>query len=323
MKPINMITCLSGALIAATVLASSAMAQAWPAKPIRIVVSFPPGAPGDLIARLIQPDLQKALGQPIFVENKPGAGGNIGAQEVSRATDGHTFLVGPDTMLSINPHLYKKLTYKPTEDLIPVTLLASFNQMLVCHPSTGIRRIADLVTKSKVGTMNYASGGSGVPGHMAMEMFLAATGTQMDHIPYKGPAPATQDVLGGQVPCGFLAAPVVGPHVKDNRLNALVVSGSKRSPGSPNVPTMAEAGVAGFDATFFEILAAPKGTPPEVIDRLQKSVAVAINQNETRIKLLALDLDPVANTSAQAQQQIRSDALKWGKVADKINLQLD
>ena len=171
--------------------------------------------------------------------------------------------------------------------------------------------------------MNYASGGSGVPGHMAMEMFLAATGTQMDHIPYKGPAPATQDVLGGQVPCGFLAAPVVGPHVKDNRLNALVVSGSKRSPGSPNVPTMAEAGVAGFDATFFEILAAPKGTPPEVIDRLQKSVAVAINQNETRIKLLALDLDPVANTSAQAQQQIRSDALKWGKVADKINLQLD
>ena len=323
MKPINMITCLSGALIAATVLASSAMAQAWPAKPIRIVVSFPPGAPGDLIARLIQPDLQKALGQPIFVENKPGAGGNIGAQEVSRATDGHTFLVGPDTMLSINPHLYKKLTYKPTEDLIPVTLLASFNQMLVCHPSTGIRSIADLVTKSKVGTMNYASGGSGVPGHMAMEMCLAATGTQMDHIPYKGPAPATQDVLGGQVPCGFLAAPVVGPHVKDNRLNALVVSGSKRSPGSPNVPTMAEAGVAGFDATFFEILAAPKGTPPEVIDRLQKSVAVAINQNETRIKLLALDLDPVANTSAQAQQQIRSDALKWGKVADKINLQLD
>ena len=119
----------TGSLVMA--FASSAMAQAWPAKPIRIVVSFPPGAPGDLIARLIQPDLQKALGQPIFVENKPGAGGNIGAQEVSRATDGHTFLVGPDTMLSINPHLYKKLTYKPTEDLIPVTLLASFNQMLV------------------------------------------------------------------------------------------------------------------------------------------------------------------------------------------------
>ena len=323
MKPINMITCLSGALIAATVLASSAMAQAWPAKPIRIVVSFPPGAPGDLIVRLIQPDLQKALGQPIFVDNKPGAGGNIGAQEVSRATDGHTFLVGPDTMLSINPHLYKKLSFKPTEDLIPVTLLASFNQMLVCHPSTGIRSIADLVAKAKAGTMNYASGGSGVPGHMAMEMFLAATGTHMDHIPYKGPAPAAQDVLGGQVPCGFLAAPVVGPHVKDNRLTALGVSGSKRSPGSPNVPTMAEGGVAGFDASFFEILAAPKGTPPEVIERLQKSVAVAINQNETRIKLLAAELDPVANSSTQAQQRIRSDALKWGKVADKINLQLD
>jgi len=323
MNPINMITSLGVVILATTILTPSAMAQSWPTKPIRIVVAFPPGAPGDIIARLIQPDLQTALGQPILVDNKPGAGGNIGAQEVSRATDGHTFLVGPDTMLTINPHLYKKLSFKPTEDLIPVTLLASFNQMLVCHPATGIRNVADLVAKTKASTMNYASGGSGVPGHMAMEMFLAATGTQMDHIPYKGPAPAAQDVLGGQVPCGFLAAPVVGPHVKDNRLTALGVSGSKRSPGSSNVPTMAETGVAGFDATFFEILAAPKGTSPDVLERLQKSVAAALNQNETRIKLLAVDLDPVANTSAQAQQRIRSDAQKWGKVAEKINLQLD
>ncbi len=323
MNPINMITSLGVVILATTILAPSAMAQSWPTKPIRIVVAFPPGAPGDIIARLIQPDLQTALGQPILVDNKPGAGGNIGAQEVSRATDGHTFLVGPDTMLTINPHLYKKLSFKPTEDLIPVTLLASFNQMLVCHPATGIRNVADLVAKTKASTMNYASGGSGVPGHMAMEMFLAATGTQMDHIPYKGPAPAAQDVLGGQVPCGFLAAPVVGPHVKDNRLTALGVSGSNRSPGSSNVPTMAETGVAGFDATFFEILAAPKGTSPDVLERLQKSVAAALNQNETRIKLLAVDLDPVANTSAQAQQRIRSDAQKWGKVAEKINLQLD
>jgi tripartite-type tricarboxylate transporter receptor subunit TctC len=323
MNPINMITSLGVVILATTILAPSAMAQSWPTKPIRIVVAFPPGAPGDIIARLIQPDLQTALGQPILVDNKPGAGGNIGAQEVSRATDGHTFLVGPDTMLTINPHLYKKLSFKPTEDLIPVTLLASFNQMLVCHPATGIRNVADLVAKTKASTMNYASGGSGVPGHMAMEMFLAATGTQMDHIPYKGPAPAAQDVLGGQVPCGFLAAPVVGPHVKDNRLTALGVSGSNRSPGSSNVPTMAETGVAGFDATFFEILAAPKGTSPNVLERLQKSVAAALNQNETRNKLLAVDLDPVANTSAQAQQRIRSDAQKWGKVAEKINLQLD
>ena len=323
MNPINMITSLGVVILATTILAPRAMAQSWPTKPIRIVVAFPPGAPGDIIARLIQPDLQKALGQPILVDNKPGAGGNIGAQEVSRATDGHTFLVGPDTMLTINPHLYKKLSFKPTEDLIPVTLLASFNQMLVCHPATGIRNVADLVAKTKASTMNYASGGSGVPGHMAMEMFLAATGTQMDHIPYKGPAPAAQDVLGGQVPCGFLAAPVVGPHVKDNRLTALGVSGSKRSPGSSNVPTMAETGVAGFDATFFEILAAPKGTSPDVLERLQKFVAAALDQNEIRSKLLAVDLDPVANTSAQAQQRIRSDAQKWGKVAEKINLQLD
>lgn len=323
MKPMKLIARMSGTALALTLLASGALAQAWPTKPVRIVVSFPPGAPGDIIARLIQPDLQKALGQAIVVDNKPGAGGNIGAQEVARSNDGHTFLVGPDTMLSINPHLYKKLSFKPTEDLVPITLLASFNQMLVCHPSTGIRTVADLVKKAKAGPMDYASGGPGVPGHMAMEMFLAATGTRMNHIPYKGPAPATQDVLAGQVPCGFLAAPVVGPHVKDNRLNALGASGAKRSPGSPNVPTMAEAGVPNFDASFFEILAAPKGTPADVMDRLQKAVAAAINQPETRAKLLTADLDPVANTSQFAQQRIRSDAARWGKVADQINLQLD
>ncbi len=323
MKPMKLVVAIGGAVMALSLLTSNAQAQTWPTKSIRIVVSFPPGAPGDIIARLIQPDLQKALGQTIVVDNKPGAGGNIGAQEVARSSDGHTFLVGPDTMLSINPHLYKKLSFKPTEDLVPVTLLASFNQMLVCHPLTDIRTVADLIAKSKAGSMNYASGGPGAPGHMAMEMFLSATGVRMNHIPYKGPAPATQDVLAGQVPCGFLAAPVVGPHVKENRLNALGASGSKRSPGSPNVPTMAEAGVTGFDASFFEILAAPKGTPSEVMDRLQKAVAAAINQPETRAKLMAADLDPVANTSPQAQQRIRSDALRWGKVADQIGLQLD
>ncbi len=323
MKPMKLVVAIGGAVMALSLLTSNAQAQTWPTKSIRIVVSFPPGGPGDIIARLIQPDLQKTLGQTIVVDNKPGAGGNIGAQEVARSSDGHTFLISPDTVLSINPYLYKKLSFKPMEDLVPVTLLASFNQMLVCHPATDIRTVADLIAKSKTGSLNYASGGPGVPGHMAMEMFLSATGVRMNHIPYKGPAPATQDVLAGQVPCGFLAAPVVGPHVKENRLNALGASGSKRSPGSPNVPTMAEAGVTGFDASFFEILAAPKGTPSEVMERLQKAVAAAINQPETRAKLMAADLDPVANTSPQAQQRIRSDALRWGKVADQIGLQLD
>lgn len=138
---------LSALLVALTATAS-AQAQTWPQKPIRLVVSFPAGAPGDMIARLIQPDLQKVLGQPVVVDNKPGAGGNIGAQEVARATDGHTFLVGPDTMLTINPHLYKKLAFKPAEDLVPLTQLASFNQMLVCHPSVGVKTVSELIAKA-------------------------------------------------------------------------------------------------------------------------------------------------------------------------------
>lgn len=319
MKPATLTFALTTALLA-TPLAN---AQTWPQKPVRIVVSFPAGAPGDIVARMIQPELQKSLGQPVIVENKPGAGGNIGAQEVARATDGHTFLVGPDTMLTVNPHLYKKLTFKPTEDLIPLTLLASFNQMLVCHPSSGIKSVTDFITKARAGSMDYASGGPGVPGHMAMEMFLASANLKMNHIAYKGPAPATQDVLAGQVPCGFLAAPAVGPHVKDGKLNALGVSGTKRSPASPLVPTLIEAGVANFDASFFELLAAPKNNSPQANDRFQKAVVAALSTSETKAKLNAADLDPVANSAQQAQQRIKADAVRWGKVASQINLQLD
>lgn len=310
-------------LLAAAAMACGAQAQNWPTRPVRLLVSFPAGAPGDTIARLIQPQLQQALGQPVIVDNKPGAGGNIGAQEVTRSTDGHTFLVGPDTMLTINPHLYKKLSFKPNEDLVPLMHLASFNQMLVCHPSTGLKSLADLMARAKTQKMDYASGGPGVPGHMAMELLLSSANLKMNHVPYRGPAPATQDVLAGQVPCGFLAAPVVGPHVKDGKLIALAVSGARRSPASPNVPSVAEAGVRGFDATFFEMLSAPKGTPPEVMARLHKAVANALQQADVRNKLLANDLDPVVNTPAEAAARVKSDSEKWGRVVSQIGLQLD
>jgi tripartite-type tricarboxylate transporter receptor subunit TctC len=310
-------------MLAAATLAPQALAQSWPQKPVRLLVSFPAGAPGDMIARLIQPDLQKSLGQPVIVDNKPSAGGNIGAQEVARATDGHTFLVGPDTMLTINPHLYKKLSFKPVEDLVPLTQLASFNQMLVCHPSVGVKSVSELLAKARNQKMDYASGGPGVPGHMAMEMLLATSSVKMNHIPYRGPAPATQDVLASQVPCGFLAAPVVGPHAREGKLVALAVSGAKRSPGSPAVPTMVEAGIRGFDASFFEILAAPRGMPPEAMDRMQKAVVSALQQPEIRARLLAADLEPVANTPAEASARMRADNDKWGRLAGQIGLQLD
>lgn len=301
----------------------AAQAQDWPKKPVRLLVSFPAGAPGDMIARLIQPDLAKTLGQPVIVDNRPGAGGNIGAQEVVRSTDGYTFLVGPDTMLTINPHLYKKLGFKPLQDLVPMTLLASFNQMLVCHPSVGVKTLPEFIAKAKAQPMNYASGGPGVPGHMAMELLMTMTNIKLTHVPYRGPAPAMQDVLANQVPCGFLAAPTVAPHVKEGRLVALAVSGGKRSPGSPNVPTVAEAGVPGYDASFFEILAAPKGVEPAIVDKLQKAVVSALQKPEVKERLLGADLEVVADTPQQATARLTADSEKWGKVAQQIGLQLD
>ncbi len=311
------------ALIGTTAVMASASTPAWPEKPLRFVVSFPAGAPGDIVARVIAPELQKELGQPVIVENKPGAGGNIGAQEVVRANDQHTFLVGPDTMYTINPHLYKKMAFNPLEDLKPVTLLVNFNQMLVCHPSTKIKTLDDFVRKGKAERMTYASGGPGVPGHMAMEMLLEAADIKMAHIPYRGPAPAMQDVLAGQVPCGFLAAPAVGPQAKAGKLNALAVSGIKRSPGSPDIAPVAESGFKGYDASFFETLAAPRNTPSSVIDRLQQAVSKVMQQPGIRNKLLAGELDPVASTSAEAEQRLRADHQKWGRVAKQIDLQLD
>ncbi len=311
------------AVLGGLVWTNAALAQSWPEKPVRLLVSFPAGAPGDIVARMIQPELQKELGQPVVVENRPGAGGNIGAAEVVRSTDQHTFLVGPDTMATINPHLYRKMGFNPLEDLKPVTHLVAFNQMLVCHPSTHLRSLSDLLTRAKTQTLDYASGGPGVPGHMAMEMLLASTSVKMNHIPYKGPAPAMQDVLAGQVPCGFLAAPAVGPQVKGGKLIALGVSGIRRSPGSPDVPTIAQLGVADFDASFFEILAAPKSASPAVIERLNKAVAKILQQQDVRAKLLAADMEPAGNTSLESTQRLRADNMKWGRVAQKIALQLD
>lgn len=298
-------------------------AQSWPEKPVHLIVSFPAGAPGDIVARLIQPDLQKELGQPIVVENRPGAGGNIGASEVARAADQYTFLVGPDTMVTINPHLYKKMGFNPLEDLRPVTHLIAFNQMLVCHPSVQVKNLSDLLAKAKTQSMDYASGGPGVPGHMAMEMFLAATGIKMNHVPYKGPAPAMQDVMAGQVPCGFLASPAVGPHVRAGKLVGLGVSGARRSPGSPDVPTIAESGIKDFDASFFEILAAPKSTPIAVIERLNKAVVKVLQSPDIRKKLLAADMEPVAIPPLESAQRLQVDYQKWGRIAKKIDLQLD
>ena len=296
---------------------------AWPDKTIRFIVPYPPGGPSDIVLRTAMEKMQPVLKQPMVLENKPGAGGNLGAAEAARAApDGTTWFFATDNIVTINPHVYARLPFK-VDDLVPVSVTSSFSQTLVCHPSLGAKTLADFVKAAKAQKLNYASGGAGVPGHLAMELLLASAGIEMQHIPYKGPAPAAQDVIGGQVPCGFLAGPTVAPHVKSGRLIALAVSGARRSPILPEVPTVAEAGYPGYDATFLLALFAPRGTPAEIVVAMNKALVDALHQPDVVAKLQATDQSVVANTPAEAAAQLNIISRKWGEVAKRIGLSLD
>jgi tripartite-type tricarboxylate transporter receptor subunit TctC len=322
--PMN--TFLRQGLVALLVLftGGSLWAQApWPDKPLRVVLPFPPGGPSDMVMRLAAEKMQSALGQTLVIENRPGAGGNLGAAEVARAApDGYTWLWVTDTLVTVNPHVYKSLPFKPA-DLMPVTVGTQFSQTLVCHPSLGVKTLAELVKKARSEKLSYASGGAGVPGHLSMELLQAMAGFEMQHVPYKGPALAAQDVIGGQLPCGLLAGPTVLPHVRSGRLVALAVSGSTRSPTLPEVPTMAEAGVPGYEANFTLVMLAPRGTPEAIVTRFRRAFIDALMQPENVDKLKASDQQVVGNTPAQAAAQLAADSNKWGEVARRIKLGLD
>jgi tripartite-type tricarboxylate transporter receptor subunit TctC len=303
--------------------AGPAEAQGYPGKPVRIVVGAPPGSPGDFSVRLLSDKLHAILKQPVLIENRPGAGGNIAAEAVATSPpDGYTLLEFPDTLLTINPVLYRNLGFNPS-DLTPLTYLATFSQMLVCHPTVKARTLGELLEIAKTQKIASASGGNGVPGHVALELLKSSTGVDFMHVPFKGPSPAAQSLLGGQVQCGFLATPVVGPHVKAGKLVGIAVSGVKRSGLAPEVPTAAEAGVAGYDATFAELLYVRRGTPQAVVDALNDAIERVLAQPDVRERLLAADLDPVGNRAAAAAARLARDAEKWGKLVKTMNLQLD
>jgi tripartite-type tricarboxylate transporter receptor subunit TctC len=309
-------------------LAGGLTAPAWaqaacPERPVRIVLPFPPGGPSDMVIRLAAERMQATLRQPIVIDNKPGAGGNLGAAEVARAApDGYTWLWGTDTLVTVNPHVYKSLGFAP-EALAPVTIGTAFSQTLVCHPSVGVKTLAELVAKARATKMGYASGGAGVPGHLSMELLQSMAGFDMTHVPYKGPAPAMQDVMGGQVPCGLLAGPTVLPQVRAGKLVALAVSGSRRSPTLPEVPTVAEAGVAGYVADFTLAMWAPRGVPDPIVARMRQAFVDALRTPEAAERLKASDQTLVGNTPAEAAAQLAADYRKWGEVARRIKLGLD
>jgi tripartite-type tricarboxylate transporter receptor subunit TctC len=295
----------------------------WPDKPIRVVLPFPPGGPSDIVMRLAAEKMQVALKQNIIIDNKPGAGGNLGTADVARAApDGTTWLWGTDTLVTVNPHVYKSLGFK-VDDLQPVSIGTSFNQTLVCNPAVGVRTLGELIAKARSTPMSYASGGNGVPGHLSMELLLHMAGFEMAHVPYKGPAPATQDVLGGSVPCGLLAGPTVLPHVRAGKLVALAVSGATRSPALPDVPTMAEAGVPGYRADFTLVMFAPRGTPEAIVTRFRQAFVDALKSPDVTDKLKAGDQTAVGSTPAEAARVLAADSQKWGEVARRIKLGLD
>ncbi|MFM7025279.1 MAG: Bug family tripartite tricarboxylate transporter substrate binding protein [Limnohabitans sp.] len=311
---------LAGCLALAGLPAS---AQNWPDKPMRVIVPLPPGGPSDIVLRGAAPKVQQLLGQPLVIDNKPGANGNIGTAEAARAAgDGYTWLWTTDTTLTVNPHVYEKMPFKAS-DLQPVIRASSFSQTLVCSPKTGLKNVAELVKKAKTTSLTYASGGAGSPGHLTTELFSAAAGVQMTHVPYKGPAPAVQDMLGGQVDCGFLAGPTVLPHVRAGRLVALAVSGAKRSPILPEVPTVAESGYPGFDASFSLLLFAPKSAPAALVQKMHDALATALKAPEMVEKLAQSDQTVVAGSPTEAAARLAQDTQRWGEVARRIQLRLE
>ena len=323
-----MVRAIALALIATLAAPVPAVAQVaatapWPDRAIRVVLPFPPGGPSDIVMRLAAEKMQLALKQTIVIDNKPGAGGNLGSAEVARAApDGYTWLFGPDSLVTVNPHVYKQMPFK-IDDLVPVTIGTQFNQTLVCNPALGVKTVAELIAKARSGPLSYASGGAGVPGHLSMELLQSMAGFQMTHIPYKGPAPATQDVLGNQVPCGLLAGPTVLPHVRAGKLVALAVSGSRRSPTLPDVPTLAEAGVAGYQADFTLAMFAPRGVPDAIVARFRQAFVDALNAPDVIEKLKAGDQTVVGSTPGEAAALLAADSRKWGAVARRIQLGLD
>jgi tripartite-type tricarboxylate transporter receptor subunit TctC len=311
--------CAAAALF---LLPALAAAQAWPAKPIRILVGSPPGGPSDIVTRLFADHLGQRLKQPVVVENRPGAGNSLAAGVVAKAdADGYTLVLSPDTVVTVNPLVYPRLNFDARTELANVSVLAAFTQMLVCNTGKGIKTVPELVARAKTSQLNYASGGPGVPGHLAAEMLLQTAGVKMQHVPYKGPAPATQAVLAGEVDCGFLATPTVLPHVKAGKLNALAVSSAQPSPLAPEVPTLPKAlNRPELDISFKLVLQAPKATPPAIIAELERAAMDIMQKPEVKARLLQADLQSIGSSHRDAEAILKAETTRWEPVVKRLEI---
>ena len=302
-----------------------ALAQEYPAKQIRLVVSFPAGGGSDLVARIVAQKLAGALGQPVVPDNRAGASGNIAAEIVAKSpADGYTLLF-TNSSLSISPAVFRKLNYDPVKELTAISMASSYPFALVVHPSLPVQSVKALVAlaKSKPGELAYASAGGGTISHMAMELLRIKTGINAQHLPYKGAAPATVSILAGESQLGFVVMPVAASQIKAGKLRGLGVAASTRSPAVPEVPTMQEAGVAGHEAVQWNGFFAPARTPPAILDRLYREVAKAVHLPDVRQRIEAEGATPSGSSPSEFAAFYRTEAEKWADVAKRSGTKLD
>lgn len=309
------------------VAAASALAQGnYPDRPVRIIVPFPAGGPADALARIVGERLAQSLGKPFVIENKAGAGGNIGMEQGARAApDGYTLTLAPVGNLTVAPALYAKLPYDPVKDFAPITVLAVVPNVLIVHPSVPAKTVAELVAlaKAKPGSLNYASPGNGSIPHLAGELFKRTAGVDIVHIPFNGVAPATNAVLAGDVQMFFAQSSAALPQWRAGKVVALGVATPKRIAAAPDLPTIAEQGFPGFEATSWYALVAPAGTAPAIVDRLHGEIVKALREPDVREKIAGLGAEPVGNSPAEFAAMQRAETARWTRVAKEANIHAD
>ena len=308
---------VSKACALAALAISAANAEVYPSKPVRMIVAYPPGGGTDIVGRMVAQKLGEALGQPVVVENRGGASGNIGTELAARAVpDGYTVLMGNVAPNAINVSLFRNLPYDPVADFAPVTLVASTPNILVVHPTTPARTVKEVIAlaKAKPGALNFASAGVGSSSHLAGELFRILAGADIVHVPYKGAGPAMVDVLSGQVQLYFATMPAAMPHVKSGKLAPVAVTSARRSQALPGLPTIAESGVSGYEASTWYGLLAPARTPGAAVARLHQGVVKILADAAVREKLADQGFEPVGDSPGEFAAYIKSEIAKWGKV---------
>jgi tripartite-type tricarboxylate transporter receptor subunit TctC len=314
------------ALVALAGPCGTAHAADYPTRPVTLIVAFTPGGPSDVLARILGRKLEQSLSQPFVIENRPGAGGNIAAELGARAApDGYTLLMGNNSILATNASLYKKIGYDAEKDFAPISLIGSQANILVVNPAVPARSLAELIAlaKAQPGQLNFASSGYGAAAHLAGELFKARAGIDIVHVAYKGAAPALQDVIAGHVQMMFATAASVVGHIRDGLVRPLAVTTPRRTAVLPDVPTVAELGIAGFDATTWHGLVAPAGTPREIVDTLHRATVTALAEPEVRRALGDLGVDIAGSSPAEFAATIKAEIPKWSAVVKSAGARLD